>query len=55
MIYELIIETTYGFTIKLQTDEIDDCVKEILNQLWVVNYQIKEVEKSDYKKLIKKN
>ena len=54
MVYELVIETTYGTTIKLQTDMLDDCVNEILNQLWVVRYDIRQVEKSDYKVLIKK-
>lgn len=52
-IYEVIIHTNYMNVIKFQTDSIDDAVKEILEQPWVVDYEIKEVEHSDYKVLIK--
>lgn len=52
-IYEIVIYSTYGNVIRLQTDLIDDAVNEILTQPWVVRYEIHQVKKSDYKVLIK--
>lgn len=52
-IYEVVIFSCYGNIIRFQTDKIDENVNEILNQPWVINYEIKKVKHSEYKVLIK--
>ena len=52
--FEVTIKTPYN-TIQFSTDSIDDeDVKEILDQPWAEDVEIKRVESTNFKKLIRR-
>lgn len=52
--YEVIIKTPYN-TVMFSTDDIgDDEVREILDQPWAEDVEIRKVESTNFKKLIRR-